>query len=206
MTPADRLKQARIAARYKTAADAAAAMGVKYSTYSAHENGEKGLSRAADRYARFFRVSKVWLLDGTGTMKGEIRAVPVMGKVLAGSGAPQIENGLALSAREHVEIPEATGLGALVVEGRSQWPKWIDGDIILYELEPVRPAEAVDQYAIVETVNGERLIKMLRKSGRPGFWTLESHNAPPEEAELLAAYRYVLTLAAPAHRALPVTG
>jgi phage repressor protein C with HTH and peptisase S24 domain len=41
-------------------------MGIEEPTYLGHENGSRGLSRAAARYARFFRVSLDWLIDGRG--------------------------------------------------------------------------------------------------------------------------------------------
>ncbi|HEV2552738.1 MAG TPA: hypothetical protein VGV17_03125 [Bosea sp. (in: a-proteobacteria)] len=195
MEPHDRLKAARKAANYATAAEAAAAMGVAYSTYSAHENGEKGLSRAGARYARFFHVSKAWLLDGTGDMRGDVRSIPIMGSVGAGATVQQIGDTAGHDAVGEVELPDAAGLGALIVRGESQWPKWIDGDVIIYGREPRRPGDEVNRYCIVETVEGERMIKMLRRSPKPGLWILESHNAPPQEVELQSAYRYVMTMA-----------
>jgi phage repressor protein C with HTH and peptisase S24 domain len=41
-------------------------MGIEEPTYLGHENGSRGLSRAAQRYARFFGVSLDWLIDGLG--------------------------------------------------------------------------------------------------------------------------------------------
>ena len=41
-------------------------MGVGEPTYLGHENGSRGLSRAAVRYARFLGVSLDWLIDGRG--------------------------------------------------------------------------------------------------------------------------------------------
>lgn len=43
-------------------------MGVNYQTYVSHENGSKGLSRVAQRYAEFYRVSLDWLLSGAGSI------------------------------------------------------------------------------------------------------------------------------------------
>jgi len=71
--PKDRLKWAREQANYAQASDAARAMGVKVATYIAHENGSRKLTRSADRYARFFRVSMEWLLTGRGAPKGPPR-------------------------------------------------------------------------------------------------------------------------------------
>jgi transcriptional regulator with XRE-family HTH domain len=67
--PNERLRQIR-ESRYPTAVEAAEAIGVKVPTYIQHENGTRGsgsLPRpAAERYARFFRVSLDWLLSGKG--------------------------------------------------------------------------------------------------------------------------------------------
>lgn len=196
MDPHERLKLARQHARYETAAAAAEAMGVPYSTYSAHENGEKGLTRSGDRYARFFHVSKSWLMDGVGDMKGaSIQSIPIFGSVGAGATVEQIGDTAGHDAIGEIDLPNVEGLGALVVRGESQWPKWIDGDVIIYEREPKKPGELVNRYCIVETLGGDRMIKMLRRSAKPGLWILESHNAPPSEAELMSAYRYVMTMA-----------
>lgn len=67
--PHQRLRLAREQAGFARASDAARAMGVGEPTYLGHENGSRGLSRAAARYARFFRVSLDWLIDGRGDFK-----------------------------------------------------------------------------------------------------------------------------------------
>lgn len=64
--PFERLKKARLAAGYKSAAEAARALGMKLETYHKHENGMNGLGRNAIKYARFFKVSLDWLLRGEG--------------------------------------------------------------------------------------------------------------------------------------------
>lgn len=63
----DRLKTAREKRGYDSAADAARALGVKYGTYSGHENNSRGI-KIDDllRYAKFFRVSPAWLAFGPG--------------------------------------------------------------------------------------------------------------------------------------------
>lgn len=59
----DRLRKARMKAGYKSAAKAAAALGMPISTYSAHENGQNGFSAEwAQKYARRFGVTAAWLL------------------------------------------------------------------------------------------------------------------------------------------------
>src|SRR5689334_24958978 len=63
-SPHQRLRRAREHAGFMRASDAARAMGIEEPTYLGHENGSRGLSRAAPRYARFFGVSLDWLIDG----------------------------------------------------------------------------------------------------------------------------------------------
>jgi hypothetical protein len=67
---AERLRQAREMAGYENAAEAAQAMRIPYQTYIAHENGNNGFRRVADRYASFFRVDFKWLVTGLGKPKG----------------------------------------------------------------------------------------------------------------------------------------
>lgn len=61
----ERLTKARKAAGLSRA-EAAASMNINYQTYSAHENGNRGVVRAIERYARKFSVSADWLLTGKG--------------------------------------------------------------------------------------------------------------------------------------------
>lgn len=68
---AERLRQAREHAGFASATDAAASLGMKYATYAGHENGTRGPGRAAEKYARRFRVSLDWLLRGVGAGPGE---------------------------------------------------------------------------------------------------------------------------------------
>lgn len=68
----ERLTAARIAANFETAADAAAALGVVYSTYAGHENGNSGFRAATgEKYARKFKVRFEWLMRGVGSMKAD---------------------------------------------------------------------------------------------------------------------------------------
>ena len=121
-TPADRLKERREQLGYDTAAAAARAFGWPAATYRGHENGNRGLSEAAEIYARAFGVSLDWLLTGldrghafTPTIHGlAIRYIPVV--TLA-------ELGLAIGGKimlsTHTHIPVATekelGTGPLAV-------------------------------------------------------------------------------------------
>ncbi|MFT4162737.1 LexA family protein [Rhizobium sp. SYY.PMSO] len=67
----ERLKEARRHAGFATAVEAAESLGIRYPTYAAHENGSRGVVRAAQQYARRYRVSLDWLLRGVGAGPGE---------------------------------------------------------------------------------------------------------------------------------------
>lgn len=61
-----RLTEARKAAGFANASEAAKSLGMKYPTYAGHENGTRGIGRAAEKYARRYGVSLDWLLRGIG--------------------------------------------------------------------------------------------------------------------------------------------
>lgn len=68
----ERLTAARIAAGFASATDAAAALGVVYSTYAGHENGSSGFRAATgEKYARKFKVRFEWLMREIGPMKAD---------------------------------------------------------------------------------------------------------------------------------------
>lgn len=63
MEPNERLKLVR-EKMFKTAKDAAEAIGMSYVTYQAHETGRNGFSHMATKYAKFFGTSVDYLLTG----------------------------------------------------------------------------------------------------------------------------------------------
>lgn len=78
-TKADRLRAARVARGFASAADAARALNIPYGTYSGHENNSRGFKDdEAERYADFFKVSIGWLIAGEGF------SVPLISWVSAG--------------------------------------------------------------------------------------------------------------------------
>ena len=101
-----RLQEARRKAGYENATDAARAFGWNPVTYGAHENGGRGLSRQAERYAKAFGVTPEWLLYGRN--KGEVSSgvpqerVQVLAEVLLGI-ACKSDIGLSEFARVLVE-------------------------------------------------------------------------------------------------------
>lgn len=90
-----RLRKARMQAGYSSAADAARALDVTYSTYAAHERVSASTSFRPDEaaiYARKFKVSLEWLLTGRGPMSPggvvpaevEVSGLPILGAIQAG--------------------------------------------------------------------------------------------------------------------------
>jgi hypothetical protein len=202
-TPAERLVQARVDAGFSKPKQAWAAMrgrGIKVaeSTYYGHERGTDGFSRVIGLYARFFGVTVDWLLTGKGEMKPAPRsyhppAIPMMGKVGAGGRVGPIDTDGGHEPPDHIEWPDPAYIGALEVDGDSQVPRYLHGEVILYDRRGRAPAELLNQYAVVDCLDGRRMVKMLRRASRIGpmgdLWKLESLNAPAEDnVRLLTAY------------------
>ena len=88
---AHRLKDARVARGYASAAEAAEAFGWNRNTYASNENGNAPYSfRSARRYGEAFGVSAAWLYEGLGTPESDVaetpteateRLVPIVGRV-----------------------------------------------------------------------------------------------------------------------------
>jgi SOS-response transcriptional repressor LexA len=89
-TRGERLKRARLDAGYRSAADAARALGIPYPTYAGHENGSRKFEAdEASVYARKFKVTVEWLLVGktgnvTPVSNAPLATIPVIGIVRAG--------------------------------------------------------------------------------------------------------------------------
>ncbi|MFC5358162.1 LexA family protein [Azospirillum himalayense] len=101
-TPADRLRIARAARKYRTAKQFSDTHGIPQSTYSTHETGTRGLSRnAALKYATLLDISVEWLLTGKGAGpegSGDepentvyVSSVPVVGAVQAGNWVEAVQ-------------------------------------------------------------------------------------------------------------------
>jgi hypothetical protein len=79
MTAADRLRAAREAAGYRSARLAAAAMGIGYSTYLGHENGQNGFTAdQAEVYAKAFGVTGAHLMFGDSDHASVARLVDLL--------------------------------------------------------------------------------------------------------------------------------
>lgn len=111
---AARLREARAAASFRNATEAAASLGVKYPTYAGHENGTRAVGvEDAILYARRFKVSLDWLLTGSGRGPGGEQAASKI------TDEPQI---LAMLARVEglsdtdIEVARAVIMNALAAK------------------------------------------------------------------------------------------
>jgi phage repressor protein C with HTH and peptisase S24 domain len=117
------------------------------------------------------------------------RGIPVDGRVGAGAIVEQPGDPQSWGAPETATLPNGENLRALLVVGDSQLPRHFPGDFVLYDPTPRLPEDLIDQYAIVDTFDGRRLLKIIRR-GTGDFWMLQSLNGDPELAQLIAAYEY----------------
>lgn len=72
---AQRLRLARKRRGFDSAKDAAGFFGWSYNSYAQHENGLRGIKKAAAKYAAAYRVSQGWLLTGEGVGPGDNGAI-----------------------------------------------------------------------------------------------------------------------------------
>jgi Helix-turn-helix domain len=84
--PNDRLREARLAKGFKTAAAAARAFGWNAVTYTSHENGNRNIrwSEAA-RYASAFGVTPTLILGGTSSAMCDKPGIPLVGEAAVGT-------------------------------------------------------------------------------------------------------------------------
>lgn len=110
MTPHDRLRQARAAAGFRSAAAAAKALAIRPSTYLAHENGQNAFTTAqAEVYAEAFGVEVTWLMFGETSAGPEITlgAVTLSTSAILAALVQALHDKGALSGEETVEVYES---------------------------------------------------------------------------------------------------
>jgi len=140
-TAGERLKEARLAAGYRSAAAAARSLKDHPQNVVDHEADRRGLTpEKAANYARLYRVEAAWLLYGEGnaTASGVIgndnfRMVGVIGEVRAGAFAEIPDEQPTPWEFVPVNLPEyaRASLYALYVVGRSMDRFYPDGSAVV---------------------------------------------------------------------------
>jgi len=186
---ANRLKAARTACGYKTAAAAAAAFRWSPNTYGSNENGNAPFSfRRAKDYAEAFGVRAEWLYDGALPKAGGAgranrsdaraagRFVSVIGRVGADpEGVVLFASGQA--AGDLVPIPPGgtDKAVALLIAGHSMRGLADDGGLIYFEDQRTPPTpDMLGHVVVVETDTDEVLVKRLLRGSKTNRFDLES--------------------------------
>lgn len=180
----ERLRKARREAGYKTAADAARALGIPYPTYANHENASKSGFKSAEgrQYARKFKVSFQWLMTGDGEPRPP-GLVPIVGHV--GAGAEVFPNDDYPKGRglDLVDPPPGapSGCVAVIIRGDSMHP-FEDGWLIFYRRDQEGvPDDCVNRLCVVKVNEGPMLVKKVLRGRSHKLWNLESYNASLRE-------------------------
>ena len=181
-----RLRQARIAKGFETAAAAADAFGWNRNTYASNENGNGPFSyRRAKEYGAAFGVRPEWLYEADGAMlpTAEPGHVPIVGRVGANP------EGLVLYATGHgptdlAPIPPGgtEDARALLVVGHSMRGLADDGALIYFEDQKAAPTpDMLGHVVVVELDTEEVLVKRLLRGSRSGLYDLESIAGPTRQ-------------------------
>lgn len=181
---AARLRQARLAAGFETAAAAAEAHGWNRNTYASNENGNAPYSwRRARDYAAAFGVRPDWLYDAQASSdasEGGAPRAPLIGRVGADPGGEVLLAG-GQAPPEFAPLPPGgtERAVALRVSGHSMRGLADDGALIYFEDQRTPPsADMLGQVVVVELDTGEVLVKRLLRGASPGRFDLESVAGP----------------------------
>lgn len=178
----ERLRRARIAAGYDGPKEAAESLGVSRSTYTQHENGTRGFTRkTAVQYAKKFKVSLDWLLDGRGPQgPRDLERNRLLGRVGAGAEVHRFPEGATHLGDSNLPTDLPAG-NVVEIEGDSQYPLQ-PGWLIVYGPENQGVSDnLIGKLCVVQVLDGPTLLKTLKKGSKKGVFRLESWNAPPRE-------------------------
>lgn len=181
----DRLRQARIAAGFQRATDAAERFGWGKNTYKSNENGNAPFSfKKAKEYADAFGVRAEWLYDAAGAMREGVEPMcRIIGYVGADSGG-EVIYATGQEAGDLTPIPPGgtSETVALIVKGHSMRAFADDGALVYFEHQHTPPTpDMLNNVCIVETEDGRVLVKRLLKGSEKGLYDLESVVGPTIE-------------------------
>jgi len=181
-----RLREARLAKGFETAAAAAEAFGWNRNTYASNENGNAPFSyRRAKDYAAAFGIRPEWLYDAAGAMLPATEAgfVPIIGRV----GANPDGQVLFATGHEPGDLAPVPPGGtdkavALLVVGHSMRGVADEGALIYFEDQRTPPTpDMLGHVVVVELDTEEVLVKRLLRGSRAGRFDLESVAGPTRQ-------------------------
>lgn len=184
----DRLRMSRIAAGFKTQAEAVRRYGWNPNSYKSNENGNAsfGFDQAVE-YATAYRVQPEWLYRGSGPRHAH-GEVPIIGRVGADPEGRIIR---AHGQAANDMVPAPTGgtseAVALEVDGHSMRGFADDGALVYFENQHTPPTDdMIGEIVVVQIASGEHdaddediLIKRLQRGSADGLYDLESIVGPP---------------------------
>lgn len=179
----ERLREARLARGFETAAAAADACGWNRNTYASNENGNAPFSyRKAKDYAAALGVRADWLYDAAGAMRplAEPGFVPIVGMVGANpDGVVLFATGQEPTDLAPIPPGGTEKAAALRVAGHSMRGVADDGALIYFEDQRTPPTpDMLGHVVVVEIDTDEVLVKRLLRGSRPGLYDLESVAGP----------------------------
>lgn len=69
-------------------------------------------------------------------------------------------------------------MSCVIVRGPSMYPRYFDGEKLLYRTERRHPSRLINEECVVRLTNGQMLVKIIRRGTRKTLFNLESWNAP----------------------------
>lgn len=179
----ERLRDARVARGYETAAAAADTFGWNRNTYASNENGNAPFSyRKAKAYAAALGVRPEWLYDAAGPMRPS--AEPGLVRIIGMVGANPEGIVLFSTGQEPGDLAPIPPGGteravALRVAGHSMRGVADDGALIYFEDQRTPPTpDMLGHVVVVETDGDEVLVKRLLRGSRANVYDLESVAGP----------------------------
>lgn len=178
----DRLRQARIAAGFERASDAAERFGWNVNSYKSNENGNAPFSfKKAKEYAAKLGVRAEWLYDAAGSRTAiDDGMVPIIGLIGADTGGEIFFADGQESGDTAPRMPK-TGPNSVALEVRGTSMRGVvdDGALVHFEMQHTPPTpDMIGHICIVETEDGRVLFKRLLRGSGPELYDLESIVGP----------------------------
>lgn len=122
------------------------------------------------------------ILAALGLAPTPYKDIPIVGYIGAGATVFPIDDHEKGDGFDTIPTPPGVLSGvALIVRGDSMWPKYEDGEIIVCEKSQIGLESLIGRTCYVQLSDGRALLKIITRGSAPGYWTLNSHNAPPIE-------------------------